>query len=208
MAVTYPLSIPSGLKVVDSSFRLMRVVGESESPFTLETQTYKWPGERWEGEVTLKPMTYAESGAIKAFLAKLRGKHGYFLYGDPDFLARGPNGTAGGTPLVNGASQTGNELITDGWNNGEQVLNAGDFIQLDTGANSELYMVVDDVTSDGSGNATINIEPALKSSPADDEAIVVTGAKGVFKLIDNVIEWNSDKSSITQITLAFKERIT
>ena len=115
MAVTYPLSVPSNFNVKNSGWRLSRVVGESTSPFTLQTQTYQWSGERWEGEVTLVPKNYTELADIKAFLVKLRGKKGSFLYGDPDYLARGKRGAGGGTPLVNGASQTGNELVTDGW---------------------------------------------------------------------------------------------
>jgi hypothetical protein len=39
-------------------------------------------------------------------------------------------GAGGGTPLVNGASQVGTSLVTDGWPNNTLVLKAGDLIKL------------------------------------------------------------------------------
>jgi len=89
---SYPLNFPA-VGVTDSRFRLMRVVSKTESPFTLSQQVALFPGEAWAGEVTFRPMTYAQAGAVKAFIAKLAGSYGTFMYGDPDYLARGPIGT-------------------------------------------------------------------------------------------------------------------
>lgn len=206
MAVTYPLTFPSvGIK--DSSFRLVRSTALSTSPFSFAQQAYNWGGEMWQGEVTFIPTRGTDEASIRAFMAKLRGRFGTFLYGDPDFLALGVQGTNNGTPLVNGGSQTGNELVTDGWANSEVVLKAGDYIQLGSALTSRLYMVVDDVTSDGSGNATINIEPALRNSPADNATITTTDAKGLFRLSSSEVEWSSDYSSIKNITIPFMEAL-
>lgn len=209
MAVSYPLTVPTGLNIRNSSFRLMNAVGVSESPFTYTQQAVKHQGAKWEGEVTLVAKNHTQIGEIQAFLTSLRGQLGTFLYGDPDFLAKGVRGSNGGTPLVDGASQTGNTLDVKGFplsTNG--IWLKGDYVQLDTGADSELYMVVEDVDSDGAGLATVSIEPALKSSPADSEAIETTGAKGVFRLIDNAVEWQANHSSIYETTIAFREAIT
>ncbi len=107
-------------------------------------------------------------------------------------------GAQGGTPLVDGASQTGSNLVTDGWTASTQVLNEGDIITL-TGVNAvnpqnrqdvgqlRQFVVTADVTSDGTGAATIPIFPAITptgafqtvtASPADDAAITVLGAGG------------------------------
>lgn len=107
-------------------------------------------------------------------------------------------GAQGGTPLVDGASQTGSNLVTDGWTASTQVLNEGDIITL-TGVNAvnpqnrqdvgqlRQFVVTADVTSDGLGAATIPIFPAITptgafqtvtASPADDAAITVLGAGG------------------------------
>lgn len=207
MAVTYPLTFPS-VSVKDSSFRLIRSTALSTSPFSFAQQAYFWGGEMWQGEVTFKPVRGDEEAAIRAFMAKLRGKFGTFLYGDPDFLALGVQGTNNGTPLIKGAGQTGNELETDGWTPNETVLKAGDYVQTGTGLQSRLYLVVDDVLSDGSGNATINIEPALRSSPVDNSALVTTGAKGLFRLATNEVEWSSNYANIKGgLTIAFQEAL-
>ena len=205
MTVTYPLAFPS-IGIASSYFRLHRVVAESTSPFTGAQQVVKHQGEWWAGEATFRLMTYNDSAAVKAFMAQLRGKFGTFLYGDPDNLAKGNRGTATSGVLVNGAGQTGNVINLDGFAiSTENVLRAGDFIQLGTDLTSRLHMVTADVTSDGSGAAAVDIEPALRSSPADNAAVVTSGAKGLFRLTDNAAEWQSDFSCVTAITIAFKE---
>ena len=70
-----------------------------------------------------------------------------------------------GTPLVNGASQTGTSLIVDGITG---IPQAGDVFKI---AGVDLvYTVVTDA-SVSSGAATLSINPALDSSPADDAVI-------------------------------------
>lgn len=106
-------------------------------------------------------------------------------------------GPLGGTPLVNGASQTGASLVTDGWTaaaaarlkQGDVFTIAGVFAvnpqnRQSTGALQQ-FVVTADTSSDGSGNATIPIYPAITTSgayqnvsagPADNAAITVVGA--------------------------------
>lgn len=87
-----------------------------------------------------------------------------------------PNGAGGGTPLVNGASQSGASLATDGWTAGvTNVVRAGDVIRI-AGLNP-LYRVVEDASSNGSGQATLTINPPIPagSSPADNAAITRSG---------------------------------
>ena len=84
------------------------------------------------------------------------------------------NGAGGGTPLVKGASQSGESLNTDGWPFTTTVFKAGDCFEL-SGLN-QLFRSFGDVTSDGAGNATITINPPILagSSPADNAAIDYT----------------------------------
>jgi len=106
-------------------------------------------------------------------------------------------GPLGGTPLVNGASQTGTSLVTDGWTaSAASRLKKGDVFTI-TGVNSvnkvsgdstgslQQFVVTADVSSDGSGNLTASIYPAITvtgayktvtASPADNAAITVLGA--------------------------------
>jgi len=121
--------------------------------------------------------------------------------------------TTGSTPLVNGASQNvtyanaGNDntqsLVTDGWANSTAVLKAGDVFTIagvyavnpvpgegSTGKTNMPYLqqftVTADASSDGSGNATLTISPAIITSgpqqtvdaaPADNAAITLLGTE-------------------------------
>ena len=106
-------------------------------------------------------------------------------------------GAQGGTPLVNGAAQTGASLITDGWTASVTgLLKKGDVFTIadvnavnpqnrqSTGALRQ-FVVVADVDSSGAGAATITISPSIVASgafktvdaaPADNAAITVLGA--------------------------------
>ena len=103
-------------------------------------------------------------------------------------------GAYAGTPLVNGASQTGSSLVTDGWTSGSSTLNEGDVFTIadvyavnpqnrqSTGQLQDF--VVTATISDTTGDKTIAISPAITtsgayqtvdSSPANNAAITVKG---------------------------------
>lgn len=105
-------------------------------------------------------------------------------------------GAHGGTPLTNGVGVEGaSTLVTDGWTASTAVLAVGDVFtiaavnavnpqsKVSTG-NLKQYVVTAAGTSDGSGNLTISISPALEAAggnqnidalPADGAAITVVG---------------------------------
>jgi hypothetical protein len=129
-------------------------------------------------------MTRASAEEWIAFMLSLNGMQGTFLLGDP--LGTTARGIKTGTPLVNGASQTGSSLITDGWTASQTgILKAGDYIQLGSGSSSKLYKILADKNSDGSGNATFDIFPAINTAVADNAAITIASPKGLFRLASN-----------------------
>ena len=209
MAITYPISLPTDsiAQPTKTTFRIRRIVGQSTSPFTGQTQTFRHTGEWWEAEITLPPMKQLIAKKWVASLVSWRGVSGQMYLGD--FDARTPNGTASsnaGTPLVNGGSQTGNSLIIDGAPASQTAyLKAGDYIQIGSGITQKLHLVVEDANTDGSGNATLSIEPALRTSPSDNTAITVSSPKGVFRLVDNATEWEANAISVYGITFAVTE---
>ena len=206
MAITYPVSFPSSIGLANINIRARTVVGVSSSPFTGQQQVYRHQGQWWEAEVSLPPMKRADAEQAIAFLLKMNGQYGTFLLGDKANPA--PRGVGTGTPLVNGASQTGDELITDGWTPSTTgILKAGDWIQLGSGSSTRLYKVLDDVDSDISGNATLNIFPNLRSSPADDSAIAVANTQGLWRLSSNETEYSIDNMSIYGMTFACVEAL-
>lgn len=208
MAITYPISLPTDSSAQPSSttFRLVRIIAQTQSIFTGAQQVYQYPGEWWEAEITLPPMKHAVAREWLAALTSLRGAVGTMYLGDWDGrTARGTASSSAGTPLVNGASQTGNSLIIDGATASQTgYLKKGDYIQIGSGVSQRLHMVVEDANTDGSGNATLSIEPALRTSPADDTAITVANTKGVFRLVGD-IEWSANAISTYGLSFAVKE---
>lgn len=192
MSITYPLSLPSsppGLRNLE--FGMNNVVGVGQSPYSGSQQAYDWMGEWWDVKGSLPPMVRADAERWIAWMAALRGRYGTFLLGDP--LGKTPRGVATGTPLVNGAGQTGRSLVTDGWTPSiTGILKAGDYIQLGTGTTTRLYKVMQDVNSNGSGQATLDIFPILRESPADNAAVTKSSCKGTFRLTVNRRNWTVD----------------
>lgn len=206
MAITYPLSLPTNKGLAKIRLTANNVVGVSQSPFTAKQQIYKYTGQFWEAEISLPPMKRADAEYWISFLLKLNGSYGTFLLGDPN--GGTARGVATGTPLVNGSSQSGNELVTDGWTNSTTgILKAGDYIQLGSGSSSQLYKVLDDVNSNGSGQATLTVWPDLRTSPADNAAITVSNAKGVFRLSSNAQAWDINEATFYGMTFAAREAL-
>ena len=203
MTISYPLTLPStGIRRI--TLRQRHVVGVGISPFTLEQQIQQSQGQCWEADIELRTMARADADAWIATLGQLLGMYGTFLLGHP---ARGTaRGTVAGSPLVKGASQTGNSLITDAWTVGATILQ-GDFIQLGTGTSTRLYMNLKDVTADGSGDATLDIFPRLRESPSDNAAITVSSCKGTFRLASNDVSWVTSEDLMYGVNFSAIEAI-
>lgn len=209
MAISYPLSTPTNKTIAEIRLIARNVVGVSTSPFTLKQQTYQFSGQRWEADIQLPAMQRDNAEEWVAFLMSLYGQKGTFLLGDPlGATAQGSASTAAGTPVVNGASQTGGTLAIDGLPaSATNYLKAGDYIQLGTGATSQLYKVLTDASSNGSGEATLDIWPNLRSSPADGATVVVANAKGVFRLNDNATSWDINRMALYGIAFGAVESL-
>lgn len=169
---------PSGFRA--HRFALMSNTKVFVSPLSGATQTLEFPGAKWMGNFALPPMKRATAAAWHSFFVQLRGAAGRFYGFDP--TAKTPRGVASGSPLVDGASQTGNTLTTDAWPlSTTGLLLPGDYFQV----GSELKMVTASVDSDGAGVATITFEPPLRNSPTDNAAIVYTNPTCVMRLADD-----------------------
>lgn len=189
MTITFPLSHPTAPGIAAVTWGGDSVVGITQSPFSKKQEVFRWGGQAWVGSVTLPPMERAAAEAWTTFLAKCDGMWGTFLIGDPNGAT--PRGSGLGTPLVDGASQTGLTLNTKGWTPNETgVLLEGDYLSLGTGTATRLHKVLGDVNADGSGLATLDIWPRLRESPADSDVITITSAKGTFRLSSNQFNWS------------------
>jgi hypothetical protein len=174
------------------------VTSKLESPFTLAQQRQKHQGQRWEFTAGLPNMLRADAEEWIAFFGALNVGQGTFLFGDPN--GETARGAATGTPLVDGASQTGDLLVTKGWTiNITGILKLGDYISLGTGTSTRLHKLIEaDVNSDGSGDATLRVWPDIRESPADNDAITVSACKGTFVLATSQIPFNIKAPGIYQ----------
>ena len=204
MAISYPLTLPTTTGLRRVTITPGAVVGVTRSPFTKEADVQEHPGQRCEANVTLPPLTRAEFAEWQAFIMSLNGQEGTFTMGDPMAAsARGSASSAPGTPLVKGASQTGQDLDIDGAPaSATGYLKKMDMIQLGTGATARLYTNLVDADSDGSGNVTLTLWPdvTLANSPADNATVVVANAVGLWRLADNLMPWDEELASKYGIT--------
>lgn len=210
MAESYPLALPTHTGIAQIRLIARDVVGVSTSPFTFAQQIFRHQGQRWEADITLPPMARADAEQWASFLLRLRGQYGTFLLGDP--LNATPRGSAAitpGTPLVFGAAEVGDELDIDGCPTSVTgYLKAGDYIQLGSGATSTLHKVLEDVNTDGSGRATLNVWPQIRTAPADNSPVTVSNAKGNFRLSSNETMWDINNASIYGITFGAVEALS
>jgi hypothetical protein len=204
MAITYPITLPTSPGPAQMEWGALTVAGRNVSPYTLSGEDFEWPGNRWRVSVRYPLMNRTEGDALVAALVSLYGA-GTMLLG-PAGAGKTAKGAASGTPLVNGASQAGKTLVTDGWTISiTGILKAGDFIQLSSGSTSRLHMTLKDVNSDGAGNATLDLWPRLRESPADNSAIVVASPKGLFHLITPQSKWDLDVAYLYGLTFDAEE---
>jgi hypothetical protein len=122
-------------------------------------------------QITLQygAMTRASFAPLLAFLVTQSISAQPFSVRVPSFAARGDTA---GTPLVNGSGQSGTSVVSDGWGNNKVVLMKGDLIQFE--GQAKVHMVTADVSSNGSGQATIPVTPRLRGSPPDNATITVS----------------------------------
>jgi len=157
------------------------------SPFTGAIQTVQRTGERWHIRLEFSALSDDDRAEMLAFVTKLNGGEHRFTVHDHSYVRRG---SGGGTPLVAGASQTGNSLDIDGASTSvTNWLRAGDMISF----GNELKMVTAAVNTDVTGAATIPIIPKIRTSPADNSAVDITAPiLGKFILMDRQVSWTNE----------------
>lgn len=187
-------------------FKAFDAVAKVSSAFTGQSQRQAWPGsDMWWLTMTMPPLTSDDADTWECFLLEMRGMRCAAQFGDP----RRPvnKGSMLGTPLaddsVTGANAAMSETLgTKGWTVSKSgVLKKGDYLQL----GYRLHRCLDDVDSDGSGNALIPIWPSLREQPNDGDAVNVATPMGIFSLATNDRAWSGDVTRMTRLSVALQE---
>jgi hypothetical protein len=202
MALPEILSLPTNIGIASITITAQNAVAISQSPFTYAQQVIKHRGERWSASISLPPMLRVDAEPWVAFLLALGGPMRKFYLGDPNCkVPQGSAKTTAGTPVVNGADQTGASLNVRGLPTSVTgYLKAGDYIQLGASATATLHKVLMDVNTDSSGTATLEIWPALRSATIDGATIVLNNTVGRFRLSGNMQQWQINDVSSYGIT--------
>ena len=132
-------------------------------------------------------MTRTEFAPINAFILKQRSQFESFTYSPPTISS--PLGVASGVISVNGAVSAGaTSCSIDGMANSTTgVFKAGDFFRF-TGQN-KVYMIVADVTSNGSCAGTLTFEPPLRSNVSDNAVLIYNNVDFTVGLTNDVQEF-------------------
>jgi hypothetical protein len=146
-------------------------------------------GGRWRCEVTLPPMPPALAREWAASLNRgLRTGVSWRIrqVGTPTGIP--------GAVLVNGGSQAGNALIVDGGTAG-YVAKVGQWASILTGGQRYLYQLAATTQLSGTGTGTLQLEPALRVEPADNDPVEL-GAPLIEGLIAAPPGWSIDANRL------------
>jgi len=233
MSIVFPREIPTEIKVFRQRFGISvnqsSFTGEISNKKTIQALN-NGSSDRWEGVFTINHMAHnqvskpEEFRILTAFLVSLKGQEGSFLTTDPDremastFIAAPltvdsttvtadndlitvDSSSFPGSGNVNGSGQIGTTINVDGFSASATILKPGDLFQIE----SQLYMVLLDVVTNASGQATICFEPAIRTSPANNAIVITIRPKMVARLTDTRQIWDSDNVRFGPVSFAFEE---
>ena len=129
------------VKPNDENLRLISSNQSYESVLTGDKKTAELSGDKWAATLQFSNRHGTDAAKLRAWLFSLGGSRTRFKY-SPESISN--LGTASGAGVVNGADQTGSELLTSGWDaDQDNLFSAGDYIEV----NGELKIVTGDVAA-------------------------------------------------------------
>lgn len=205
MAITYPLTLPTHTNVRNIELRAINAVAYGMSPFTFSGQAHAYQGQMWQVDITLPRMRRADANIWIAWLVSLKGQSGRFLIGDPTCTSpQGLANTSLGVPVI--TSQTGGSIDVTGASPSKAGwLLAGDYIQIGNASAATLHQVLQDASTDASGNVTLDVWPDVRGTRSGN--IVVQNPVGNFRLSTNEQSWSVDEAATYGISFGGREAI-
>ena len=187
MAETF-IDLPSILRNVTAptsmTLTMTNVVGSSTSPFTLNTQTYEFPGERIDISVTMGVMAEVYFQAWQAIFLRLKGtsgtfnlpfsnwidetsnkSHMYSAWPSAYGIIQAPSGSVGniGDSYVRAEFLRGSSTADVGSHS--TAFKAGEWLYIDWAGEDgtqSIHRVLEDSGTDGNGFSTLRIWPSLR----------------------------------------------
>lgn len=156
-------------------------------------------GDRYEVAVQMPPM---KPETARIFISRLaQAKKSSLVMPFPQ-----PGVTVGaeGVPRVNGAGQAGTFLAIDGLP-ASKVLRDGWFFSILTGGRRYIHQLAADSTASAGGAATIQFEPMLRVSPADNAVIEFATPMIEGFVQGNGLPWDIDTARNVGLSFTIRE---
>lgn len=168
------VSLPSGLFVADFSLRLNSVSAAFSSPFGGSEQVVDLLSDRWVATLSIVPTATADSGAIEAFIAAMRGGVNHVeLY---HFARQRPLGTLTGSVTAQTTAKGASSIVLNATTG--QTLKAGDLF----GVDGLLLQAAADCTAVSSA-ITVPIVNRLRRAITAGEAVTLVKPKVPMRMI-------------------------
>jgi len=196
MSGTYPTSPEFRSIGFGSEQKTITSTTDSGKMFSVQVD-----GQRFKFSATYPPMRRSDFAPVIAFIMKQRSQKETFQIALPDL--KNAKGDVSGTVLVNGSHSAGDTTITVDAMTG--TLKAGDFVKF--GGDSKVYMVVSDATADGSNEATLTIEPPLRSALSDNASVTYDGVEFTVRLTNDIQQFNTDDLDLYKFEVDFIEAL-
>lgn len=161
------------------------------------TQTLQRLGSRFALNVTLPPMREgANTRATTTAILRARSEGASYPWPQPGLTIGTP-----GSPVVNGAGQTGTVLLLRSGAAG-YAYREGQAVNLISGGRRYVHIVQAPATANGSGDVTLSIFPMLRVSPADGAAVEVAAPIIEGDITAENFAWTHDRDD--WVSLAFR----
>ena len=158
-------------------------------------------GQRFKFSATYPPMSRSDFAPVLAFIMIQRSQKETFQISLPDL--KNAKGNVSGSVLVKNAHTAGDTTITVDAMTG--TLKAGDFVKF--AGDTKVYMVVSDVTADGSNEATLTIEPPLRSAISDNASVTYDGVEFTVRLTNDLQQFSTDDLDTFRFEVDFIEAL-
>jgi hypothetical protein len=203
------ITYPSFRQFVPSAYDFgpVRVVrGSGISPLSVNEQFIELPySHRWTQIITLRAATHEERSDIEGEVERWINPANRLLIWH---LARpAPRGTMRGSPTLNGAHSQGATSLSIANAGVNATILRGDMIGVTTTATYavQLVRVVADATANGSGVATLTVEPALRASANTGSAIVWDKPKALWRPVSPAFSARYLPGKAESLTIEFRE---
>lgn len=197
-------AVMSKIKLCQFRHQHTRIIGKS--PFSGKSATAHMLDWQWQFRFTYRPLAGADLLALQAELAAAE-LGGTVVVWHPDFPRAWGSAATG---AVNGASQLGTTLVTDGWPVSSALAVAGDYVFVRMGTPWRMFRLLSAATSNGAGQASFVLDAPLPGSPADNAVVTfdwVAQGAGLTSIITAIDEGESDELGTASITITGEELV-